>query len=278
MPKIQPIVIPPAATVEDLRQSTVKQMNTLARTVAQSSNRTEDMDLGNNRITSVGNPVNAADAVNLSTLERAIKNVHGATTAVKTFFGSAFNPPSDGGASLGTTALRWLNLFVKSGLNVGGGSAPNYLIEALGASGSQIHFNSADTDAGGWLMSLTPNDTYLMNGVAYNGVAFVAKATTAAIIELGGGGALKFYANSGLTAGVTYSPTLRFQIDASGNITTVAAITASGNINTTGGVYEANGTAGETGPVTLTYLTGTPGSGQSSKTVTFNRGIETSHT
>jgi hypothetical protein len=37
------------------------------------------------------------------------------------------------------------------------------------------------------------------------------------------------------------------------------------------------GPVGETG-VVITYLTGTPGAGQSSKTVTFTNGIETAHT
>lgn len=41
--------------------------------------------------------------------------------------------------------------------------------------------------------------------------------------------------------------------------------------------FSAAGTAGEAS-LTITYLTGTPGAGQSSKTVTFTGGIETAHT
>src|SRR5690242_5288505 len=52
------------------------------------------------------------------------------------------------------------------------------------------------------------------------------------------------------------------------------AVDASGDVNA-GGVFRKGGTAGES--VTLTYLTGTPAAGQSSKTVTFSGGIETSH-
>jgi hypothetical protein len=54
-------------------------------------------------------------------------------------------------------------------------------------------------------------------------------------------------------------------------------ISVNGTINSTG-VYKSNGVAGEAGPVTITYLTGTPAAGQSSKTITFNGGIETAHT
>lgn len=60
-----------------------------------------------------------------------------------------------------------------------------------------------------------------------------------------------------------------------GNTTPAYAVDATGDINASG-VFRKGGTAGES--TTLTYLTGTPGVGQSSKTVTFSGGIEVAHT
>ncbi len=60
-----------------------------------------------------------------------------------------------------------------------------------------------------------------------------------------------------------------------GNVTPAYPVDATGDVNASG-VFRKGGTAGES--TTLTYLTGTPGAGQSSKTVTFSGGIETGHT
>jgi hypothetical protein len=221
MPRINPISIPPVSTVEDLRQATVKQVNALARTIAQSSTRTEDMDMGQNRITSVATPVAAGDAATKSYVDRALDALRSVGGAVKSA--------------------------IQSILQVGAG----------------------------WIIGLNGAAMYLTYGAfSPDGITWTAKQANPVIISLpgGAGNTLIVYKDTGLTPGNTYTPTARFQVDGSGNITTVGNITSTGTtqaatFNATS-AYQANGTAGTTGTCTLT----------AGHTVIFKEGICTSFT
>lgn len=330
MSKINPVQIAPVNTVEELRLVTVKKLNELAQQNAtKSSRRTDPIDMGNQRITSLSQPADGADAATKAYVDRALADlraelISGASPKAQgpvqggaggvllgsfaskpapgsqpagTFyfatdrnelyvvFGGAwvqvsqqtdadFKPSADGTISLGSTALRFLNAFVKSGLNVGGASAPRYLAEFLGGSVAQIHLASADTDNGGWLQAVAAGSIFFSLGAFSNGVNWTAKSANAAIFGVADNGNLSFFYDTTLniTPGIggTYNPTLRFRVDASGNITTVAAITATGTVtaptvNATTN-FQANGTAGVTfGPSAIT-------------TLTVKNGIVTAHT
>lgn len=75
MPQNELVVIPPVPDVESLRKQTVVQLNRLSTRLAQSSNRTEPMSMGLNRITDVTDPANPLDAVNLRTLRKTVQDL-----------------------------------------------------------------------------------------------------------------------------------------------------------------------------------------------------------
>ena len=65
----------PQGSAEQLRQHVTRALNKVSTQIAQSDRRTAPMDLGNNRITSVANPANALDAVNLRTLKKYVGDI-----------------------------------------------------------------------------------------------------------------------------------------------------------------------------------------------------------
>jgi hypothetical protein len=253
MPKFRPVNLPFATTIDELRVGIQQQLNQhIVPQLAGSSQRNEDMDLGGNRITSVAAPVAAGDAVPKSYVDRAVAAVQTTARSVRTFLGAAFNPPSDGGASLGSTTLRWLYAFIKSGLNVGGASTPRYLSEFLGTVTPQIHISDHDADDGGWFTSLHGVATYVIHGAIFNStIGWIAKETSATLIAAVAGGGIQITHNSGLTPGVQFSPTTVFQTDGSGKLTTYnsSATLANGTVTipkittSTGSITFVNGVA-----------------------------------
>lgn len=96
---------------------------------------------------------------------------------------------------------------------------PSYLIDIRDSSGGgarpQLHFSYGDVDSGGYIMSADENNFYMSAGSVWNGARWNAKATSATI--LGGDGAVySFFANTSLTVGNDYTPTLRFSIGTTG--------------------------------------------------------------
>lgn len=65
----------PAGDPEQLRRQTVNQLNRINQQLASSDQRTQPMDLGHNRVTSVADPGAPTDAVNLRTLKKALDNI-----------------------------------------------------------------------------------------------------------------------------------------------------------------------------------------------------------
>lgn len=186
---------------------------------------------------------------------------------------ASFTPSGDAGASLGSTADRFANAFIKSGFNLGGASAPRYLAEILStAVTGQLHISDHDSDDGCWIMGVHNNALFLSAGAYYNGTNWVAKETSAIVITLSAGGGILISGNSGLVVGNTFTPTSLIQTNSAGSITLVNAITASGTVqaptvNATT-AFQANGTPGTTGTCTIT----------AGHTITFKEGLVTSFT
>jgi hypothetical protein len=74
MPKYVPIMIKPG-DVETARKQTSQELNRLGQKLAQSDNRTADLNLGGNRVTSVADPGNPTDAVNLRYLKKKLDDL-----------------------------------------------------------------------------------------------------------------------------------------------------------------------------------------------------------
>lgn len=86
---------------------------------------------------------------------------------------------------------------------------PGYVAARRTGVGTQLQFaNHATNDEGGYLTSLNGSNFNISGGARHDGTNWIARATSAAIIA-GGSGSVAFYASTGLTVGVSYTPTLR---------------------------------------------------------------------
>jgi hypothetical protein len=104
--------------------------------------------------------------------------------------------------------------------NVGNGVfTPEYAFDLRtpGSSSAQMHIASSDTDAGGYLTSANAGNLFMSAGAAWNGSAWVAKNGSA--YQYGGGTAgVRFFFDTGLTIGSTYTPTTRMFIGPTGHV------------------------------------------------------------
>jgi hypothetical protein len=82
---------------------------------------------------------------------------------------------------------------------------------------AQIRFGNTSSDNGGYLVSTDSSQAILSGGAKWNGSAFVAKSTAASLVETNSG-AVRFYTNSGLTAGSTFTPAQKVVIQSDGNV------------------------------------------------------------
>ncbi|HWB39021.1 MAG TPA: hypothetical protein VG604_02150, partial [Candidatus Saccharimonadales bacterium] len=205
----------------------------------------------------------------------ALSNVKGITFVASS---AALNVNSNGITNAGTiggvsgitfnSSTAALNLASNGITNAGTVSGLTYLAVGTGSStgtypldirssvGSAIHVSADGTDTGGYFTAFGSNGFYLSGGAALNtaGNAWVAKDTTAGIMNVYGGNYL-FFSNSGLTAGGTYSPTQRFEIEGNGKVDLAGGQTgdlktqdnASGTANTLTIKPGSSGVAGGTG-------------------------------
>lgn len=98
-------------------------------------------------------------------------------------------------------------------VGIGSGITPAYDLDirsSPGSTASQVHVAASDVDSGGYLTNTVASDIYLSGGAAFNGTAWIAKDTSAAILGSTAGN-LRGYANSGLTAGNSFTVTERFR-------------------------------------------------------------------
>ena len=94
-------------------------------------------------------------------------------------------------------------------------TATAYPLSVVGSTGSQIHFNQANSDDGGYLIG-GPSQAVLSGGTSWNGANWVAKSSAAEILSINGG-TLNYYQDTGLVVGSTYTPTPQWTIDANGH-------------------------------------------------------------
>ena len=89
--------------------------------------------------------------------------------------------------------------------------------------------------------------TILAYGASFNGSAWIPSATSATIIQMSAT-QMAYYADTGLTIGTPYTPTLRYFIDNAGNVTANGALNAVSEVLT--GNLSVGGSSSLTGNVT----------------------------
>lgn len=141
-------------------------------------------------------------------------------------------------AVLGTGDLITLT----SAGNFGIGRAPGYKLDVNGGSiASQVHIVSSDTDSGGYITSTASNDFIMSGGAAFDATNWIAKATTASFYQANGGSHF-FYGNTGLTAGNSFTPGIKFTINVDGRVYGSALHNNAGAVTGTTNQYIASGT------------------------------------
>ena len=106
------------------------------------------------------------------------------------------------------------------------GSQP---LSVVSSQSSKIQFGQA-ADKGGFLFSDGDGSFGIAGGGYYNGTNWVAKNTASSHMRDDGDGIIKFFTNSSLTAGNTFTPTERMRLDSAGNA--LFGVTTTSNLGT----------------------------------------------
>lgn len=88
------------------------------------------------------------------------------------------------------------------------------MTEIIGTGGTQVRIGTTTTNEGGYITSLSGSAVALSGGAQWQGGGWVARATSASIVECASG-FVGLYANTGLTPGSSFSPSLRAVIGTS---------------------------------------------------------------
>lgn len=121
-----------------------------------------------------------------------------------------------------------------------GTTSPDFALEVVNSTSSQMHLATSDIDQG--LFGLgTASAAFVSGNAAWNGSAWVAKGTSASIFG-NLTGAFNVYTDSGLTAGNTFSPTLRLSVSNAGNTTINGALAIDGRADVEQLVVQAHST------------------------------------
>ena len=106
---------------------------------------------------------------------------------------------------------------------VGVGTAtPHADLTIASSSTGGLHLSPTSSDLGGYLNSTGAAELMVSAGASYNSYSspnFVMNAKTTAASGMYLDGSIKFWANSGLTAGSTFNQTERMKIDSAGRVT-----------------------------------------------------------
>jgi hypothetical protein len=109
---------------------------------------------------------------------------------------------------------------------------------------SQMHFSLANADSGGFLTSVLPNNFFVSSGARYDTGNWVQLSADGNAVMAGSGGVgYRIFTHTGTAVGNTFNdPTLRLQIDYSGQFGINTAPVAGHEIHTSTGAYLAGGT------------------------------------
>jgi hypothetical protein len=144
-------------------------------------------------------------------------------------------------------------LYVDSSNNrVGiGASSPQVPLSVVGLD-TQIQFGEV-ANAGGYLMSEADGQFRISGGAGFKvgGTGWIAKSTEAAIIGHDSGGDIKFFNNTSLTVGNSFTPSERMRIASDGNVYIATTTEASDDV---GHALLANGRAYHTADGTYVGL------------------------
>lgn len=110
---------------------------------------------------------------------------------------------------------------------------------------SQVHISANASDDGGYVSSLSASGLSLGGGVKRDAGVWTAKSTTASLVHMSGGN-ITLYADSGLSAGASYTPTSRLAVQSTGEIYVNGADTVGDSGITPDGGFYTIYTAGET--------------------------------
>jgi hypothetical protein len=183
----------------------------------------------------IGNVVSGANSFGAGSYAHVLGGHHGATLFSDDSFaasGVTFNSvAADEFAVRATGGFRFVtgvdlagNVTNLVAVNASGSlgvrtGSPSYAldVQTSGSSSAQLHITPTGTDSGGYLTSANPGNLFMSAGAAWNGSAWVAKNSTA--YQYGGGTAgVRFFFDTGLTVGSTYTPTTRMFIGPTGNV------------------------------------------------------------
>lgn len=105
------------------------------------------------------------------------------------------------------------NVTIDGLVGIGTNNASYKLDLRSASSASQLHFASSDVDSGGYVTTAGAGNFFFSGGTAWNGSNWIAKHTQAGIIGVQNTGDIQIFADTGLTAGNTFTPTSRMIID-----------------------------------------------------------------
>jgi hypothetical protein len=136
--------------------------------------------------------------------------------------------PATSGTVLTTASGQWIttgsDIYYNTGnVGIGNTTAYNRLDVLASSNNNSVHLaNAANTDTGAYLNATGSSELMLSGGASYNSYSapnFVmnAKATIASGVYFTGD-SVRFWVNTGLTAGTTFNQTERMRIDSSGNL------------------------------------------------------------
>jgi hypothetical protein len=114
-----------------------------------------------------------------------------------------------------------------------------------GLAKSQLNFSQSSTDTGGYLTSVLDNNFFMSSGARYDATAggwIQRSSDQQSVIQGSGAAGYRVFISSGNAVGASFTPTVRLQIDYSGQFGINHAPVAGHEIHTATGAYEAGGT------------------------------------
>jgi hypothetical protein len=116
-------------------------------------------------------------------------------------------------------------------------------VAANGVAKSQMHFSLDNGDYGGFLTSVLPNNFFVSSGARYDSGNWIQRSADGNAVMAGSGGVgYRIFTHTGGTVGNTFNnPTLRLQIDYSGQFGINTAPVAGDEIHTSSGAHLTSG-------------------------------------